>query len=39
MLLVYKYRIKSPIGLLIAQARAWNFCNDTQLQALKWNRK
>jgi IS605 OrfB family transposase len=42
MLLVYRYRIKSLIGLLNSQARAcnivWNFCNDTQQQALKWNK-
>jgi putative transposase len=42
MLLVYRYRIKSLTGLLNRQARAcnfvWNFCNDTQLQALKWNK-
>jgi putative transposase len=43
MLLVYRYRIKSLTGLLNRQARAcnfvWNFCNDTQLQALKWNKR
>jgi hypothetical protein len=43
MLLVYRYRIKSLIGLLNSQARAcnfvWNFCNDTQQQALKWNKR
>jgi putative transposase len=43
MLLVYRYRIKSLTGLLNSQARAcnfvWNFCNDTQLQALKWNKR
>jgi putative transposase len=43
MLLVYRYRIKSLTGLLHSQARAcnfvWNFCNDTQLQALKWNKR
>jgi putative transposase len=42
MLLVYRYRIKSLTGLLSRQARAcnfvWNFCNETQLQALKWNK-
>jgi hypothetical protein len=42
MLLVYRYRIKSLSGLLNSQARACNFvcnfCNDTQLQALKWNK-
>jgi putative transposase len=43
MLLVYRYRIKSLTGLLNRQARAcnfvWNFCNDTQLHALKWNKR
>jgi len=43
MLLVYRYRIKSLTGLLNGHARAcnfvWNFCNDTQLQALKWNKR
>jgi hypothetical protein len=43
MLLVYRYRIKSLTGLLNGQARAcnfvWNFCNDTQQQALKWNKR
>jgi putative transposase len=43
MLLVYRYRIKSLTGLLSRQARAcnfvWNFCNDTQQQALKWNKR
>jgi putative transposase len=43
MLLVYRYRVKSLTGLLNSQARAcnfvWNFCNDTQLQALKWNKR
>ena len=43
MLLVYRYRIKSLIGLLNSQACAcnfvWNFCNDTQQQALKWNKR
>jgi IS605 OrfB family transposase len=43
MLLVYRYRIKSLTGLLSSQARAcnfvWNYCNDTQLQALKWNKR
>jgi transposase len=42
MLLVYRYRIKSLTGLLERQARAcsfvWNFCNDSQLHALKWNK-
>jgi putative transposase len=43
MLLVYRYRIKSLIGLLDRQARAcnvvWNFCNETQQHALKWNKR
>jgi transposase len=43
MLLVYRYRIKSLTGLLGRQARAcnfvWNFCNETQRQALKWNKR
>src|SRR5579863_6372102 len=43
MLLVYRYRIKSLTGLLGRQARAcnfvWNFCNVTQQQALKWNKR
>ena len=43
MLLVYRYRIKSLCGLLNSQARAcnfvWNFCNQTQQQALKWNKR
>jgi putative transposase len=43
MLLVYRYRIKSLTGLLNSQARAcnfvWNFCNDTQKHALKWNKR
>ncbi len=43
MLLVYRYRIKSLTGLLNNQARAcnfvWNFCNDTQKHALKWNKR
>src|SRR6202048_2720191 len=43
MLLVYRYRIKSLTGLLNARARAcnfvWNFCNNTQLHALKWNKR
>jgi putative transposase len=42
MLLVYRYRIKSLTGVLNRQARAcnfvWNFCNETQQQALKWNK-
>jgi IS605 OrfB family transposase len=43
MLLVYRYRVKSLAGLLHRQARAcnfvWNFCNDTQRHALKWNKR
>src|SRR3981081_847668 len=43
MLLVYRYRIKSLTGLLSRQARAcnfvWNFCNETQQHALKWNKR
>src|SRR5271167_3928515 len=43
MLLVYRYRVKSLTGLLNAQARAcnfvWNFCNDSQKHALKWNKR
>ena len=43
MLLVYRYRIKSLSGLLGRQARAcnfvWNFCNETQQYALKWNKR
>jgi transposase len=43
MLLVYRYHIKSLTGLLKSHARAcnfvWNFCDDTQLQALKWNKR
>ena len=43
MLLVYRYRIKSLTGLLNSHARAcnfvWNFCNETQKHALKWNKR
>lgn len=43
MILVYRYRVKSLNGLLNQQSRAvnyvWNFCNDTQKHALKWNKK
>lgn len=43
MLLVYRYRVKSFEGELNRQARAvnfvWNYCNDVQKQALKWNKK
>ncbi|VWB32932.1 transposase [Burkholderia arboris] len=41
MILVYRCRVKSLNGLLNQQSRAvndvWNFCNDTQQHALKWN--
>ena len=43
MILVYRYRVKSLNGLLNQQSRAvnyvWNFCNDTQKHALKWNKR
>lgn len=43
MILVYRYRVKSLNGLLNTQARAvnyvWNYCNDAQKHALKWNKK
>ena len=43
MILVYRYRVKSLNGLLNRQARAcnfvWNYCNDRQKDALKWNRR
>jgi len=43
MILVYRYRVKSLNGLLNKQARAvnyvFNYCNDIQKQALKWNKK
>ena len=43
MILAYKYRVKSLNGLLNQQARAvnyiFNFCNDTQKHALKWNKR
>lgn len=43
MILVYRYRVKSLTGLLNKQARAvnyvWNYCNDRQKDALKWDRK
>ncbi|RSB84922.1 transposase [Burkholderia cenocepacia] len=39
---VYRYRVKSLIGLLNQQSRAvnfvWNFCNDTQRHALRWRK-
>ncbi len=43
MKLTYRYRVKNHLGLLNRQARAvnfvWNFCNDRQKDALKWDRK
>ena len=43
MILVYRYRVKSLNGLLNRQSRAvnfvWNFCNDSQRHALRWNRR
>ncbi|KQV90947.1 transposase [Massilia sp. Root351] len=40
--LVYRYRVKSLTGLLNQQARAvnfvWNYCNDRQKDALRFNR-
>lgn len=43
MILLYGYRVKSQTGLLNKQARAvnfvWNFCNDRQKDALKWDRR
>jgi IS605 OrfB family transposase len=42
MLLVFRYRVKSLTGLLNRQARAcnfvWNYCNEIQQHALKWNK-
>ncbi|MGH8132245.1 MAG: RNA-guided endonuclease InsQ/TnpB family protein, partial [Steroidobacteraceae bacterium] len=42
MILVYRYRVKSLSGLLNQQSRAvnyvWNYCNDIQKHALKWNK-
>ncbi|MES2016109.1 MAG: transposase [Pseudomonadota bacterium] len=41
--LVYRYRVKSLNGLLDRQAKAvnfvWNYCNDRQKDALRFNRK
>lgn len=38
----FRFRVKNMEGELNRQARAcnvvWNFCNDTQKQALKWNK-
>lgn len=43
MIVVYRYRVKSLNGLLNRQSRAvnyvWNFCNDTQKHALKWDKR
>ncbi|MBV6322637.1 RNA-guided endonuclease InsQ/TnpB family protein [Duganella violaceipulchra] len=43
MVLVYRYRVKSLIGLLNKQSRAcnfvWNFCNDRQKDALRFGRR
>lgn len=43
MILVYRYRVKSPNGLLNRQARAcsfvWNYCNDRQKDALRFGRR
>jgi IS605 OrfB family transposase len=42
-LTVYRYRVKSLNGLLNVQARAvnfvFNYCNDRQRDALRWDRK
>jgi putative transposase len=42
MKLVYRYRVKSLLGLLNEQARkvnfVWNYCNDRQKDALRFNR-
>jgi putative transposase len=41
--LVYRYRVKSLNGLLNKQCHAvnyvWNYCNETQEHALKWNKR
>ncbi|MES2319606.1 MAG: transposase [Pseudomonadota bacterium] len=43
MKLVYRYRVKSPDGLLNQQAKSvnfvWKYCNDRQKDALRFNRK
>ncbi|SFV15245.1 RNA-guided endonuclease InsQ/TnpB family protein [Pseudoduganella namucuonensis] len=43
MKLVYRYRVKSLAGLLNQQARAvnfvWNYCNERQKDALRFNRR
>ncbi len=42
MILVYRYRVKSNVGLLNEQARkvnfVWNYCNDRQKDALRFGR-
>jgi putative transposase len=42
-ILVYRYRVKSLSGLLNRESRAvndvWNYCNDAQKHALKWNKR
>jgi IS605 OrfB family transposase len=42
-ILVYRYRVKSQPGLLNKQSHAvndvWNYCNDVQKSALKWNKR
>jgi IS605 OrfB family transposase len=42
MILVYRFRVKSKIGLLMQQARmvnfVWNYCNDRQKDALRFER-
>lgn len=43
MILNFRYRVKSLNGLLNRQAKAvnfvWNYCNDRQKDALRWNKK
>src|ERR1044071_5103303 len=42
MILVYRFRVKSKLGLLNQQARkvnfVWNYCNDRQKDALRFGR-
>ena len=42
MILVYRFRVKSKVGLLMRQARkvnfGWNYCNDRQKDALRFER-
>lgn len=42
MILVYRFRVKSKVGLLMQQARkvnfVWNYCNDRQKDALRFER-